>query len=279
MILPTAIETALTSGPWGVLALTGVASSVVVPLTMIRQGYSFSVGYGLSVFCMGLAVSQSFAIPLLGLFSNNATTLSWLAAAVVFYGIRLGSFLLMREFTVASKREQIKSFDKSPRLQRLPLAVAVSLFYAFLTSPLLYAARAGDAVTSSTVMKVGVGIAWLGALMEAIADAQKWLAKRNVKQEDGNLFVGPTGGFYRLCRHPNYFGELVYWFGLALAGAPSFGKDFIPWVCSLLGLYGIFGIMTGASKRLDGKQAERYNGQEKYDTYRKQVPATIFPWV
>lgn len=260
---------ALKSGPCGVLALSGIASAVVLPLTMIRQGYSFSVGYGLSVFAMGLALLQTFQIGI------SASPLSLLTMAVMFYGARLGGFLLLRELTVPSKAKQIKEFDKSPRLARIPLALSFSIFYAFLTTPLLYAARAAP-LENNLVTNIGVALAWLGASLEAIADGQKYLAKKKGASEEN--FVGPTGGCYRLCRHPNYFAEVLYWFGLFVGGIPSFGKSPIAWVCSAFGFYGIFGIMTKATERLDGKQKEKYAGQEEYDTYTKEVTASIWPW-
>eukprot|EP00591_Stephanopyxis_turris_P000913 CAMPEP_0195519298 /NCGR_PEP_ID=MMETSP0794_2-20130614/14564_1 /TAXON_ID=515487 /ORGANISM="Stephanopyxis turris, Strain CCMP 815" /LENGTH=348 /DNA_ID=CAMNT_0040648423 /DNA_START=148 /DNA_END=1194 /DNA_ORIENTATION=- len=274
----TAISTAIKSSPVGILALSSIATAIVLPLTMIRQGYSFSVGYGFSVFTMGIALTQIFNIGLL-----NASPLSLLAGAVMFYGARLGLFLLVREWTVQSKKEQVKEFDKSPRLKRIPLAVSVSIFYAFMTSPLMFAARAAGTgavaagAAGDVVMKVGVALAWSGALVEAIADGQKYLVKRG--NDGGDDFVGPTGGLYKLCRHPNYFGEVLYWFGVAVAGAPSFGKNPVAWGCAVCGFYGIYGIMTGATKRLDGKQNEKYQGQESYDDYVKQVPASIWPWV
>eukprot|EP00546_Thalassionema_frauenfeldii_P001975 CAMPEP_0178934466 /NCGR_PEP_ID=MMETSP0786-20121207/23880_1 /TAXON_ID=186022 /ORGANISM="Thalassionema frauenfeldii, Strain CCMP 1798" /LENGTH=254 /DNA_ID=CAMNT_0020612255 /DNA_START=156 /DNA_END=920 /DNA_ORIENTATION=- len=247
---------------------------VVVPLTMIRQGYSFSVGYGFSVFAMGLALFQTFSIGI------SKSSLSLLSLAVMFYGARLGSFLLLREWTVPSKAEQIKSFDKSSRLARIPLAVSVAIFYAFETSPLLYAARAAIGNTN-VVMNTGVGLAWLGAVLEALADGQKFAIKMKRNGMEGtseDTFVGPTGGCYRLCRHPNYFAEVLFWFGLLVSGIPSFGKSPIAWGCSILGFYGIFGIMSKATERLDGKQKEKYEGQEKYDSYVKEVTAPIWPW-
>lgn len=220
-------------------------------------------------------------------FDLSATTnpLNVLAYTAMFYGARLGTFLVLREWTVPSKQKQLKEFDKTPRLKRVPFAIAVSMFYAFMTCPLMYVARA---VSSSSelvlldswrgiTMNIGVGLALLGAIMEAITDGQKfWIKRYSNKTED--LFVGPTGGFYKLCRHPNYFAEVMYWFGLFIAGVPSFGKSPIAWICSSFGLYGILGIMKGASKRLDGKQNDNYKGQEDYENYIKDVPASIWPW-
>lgn len=268
-----AMDAALKSGPLGVVALAGVASSVGIPLTMYRQGYSFSVGYGFSVMAMGIALFRTFEMGALGIRSP----LFLMALSVIFYGARLGSFLLIREWTVPSKAKTIKEFDKAPRLKRIPLALSVSIFYAFMTSPLLYAARATGANIHKNTMLVGVGLAWLGAGMEAIADWQKFWVKR--RGADETTFVGPTGGVYRLCRHPNYFAEVMYWFGLLVAGVPSFGKSILAYACGSLGFFGIYSIMSMASKRLDGKQDEKYKGQKKYASYKLQVPASLWPWV
>ena len=54
------VASALGSGPLGVPALAGVASVVVLPLTTIREAYSFSVGYGASVAAMGAAMLAAF---------------------------------------------------------------------------------------------------------------------------------------------------------------------------------------------------------------------------
>lgn len=266
------ITSSLQSGPYGVLGLTGVATSVVLPLTLYRQAYSFSVGYGFSVLAMGVILMKEFNVAL-----DLASPASLLTSAVLFYGARLGAFLLVREWTVPLKAKQLKEFDKSPPLKRLPLAIGVSMFYAFMTSPLLYALRAGTAFGSCTVAKVGIALAWFGAIVEALADGQKFLAKRSAKGED--TFVGPTGGIYLLSRHPNYLGEILFWLGLVVAGAPYFGKNAIPWLCGGLGFYGILGIMRGATQRLDDKQKEKYSGQKVYDDYREKVSSPIWPFI
>ena len=265
---------ALQSGPLGVVALWGVASAVVIPLTMYRQGYSFSVGYGFSVMAMGLAI--------LKVFQPTAAVPFTMVATTIFYGFRLGSFLAIRNASVASKAEQMKSFDKSPWLQRIPLALSVALFYAFMILPALYACRAGPLEgIPHVIATAGAVVAVFGAVMEAIADSHKFLAKR--RSSSGGVevdnFVGPTVGVYQICRHPNYLGELLFWGGLFIGGAPTFGTSVMAWVASTFGLYGIYGIMTNATKRLDEKQFEKYKGQEKYDSWRASVTAPLFPFL
>lgn len=257
---------ALRSGPFGVVSLWAIASAVVIPMTMYRQGYSFSVGYGFAVMAMGLALLQ--------VFQPTAPLPSTMLVSIIFYGFRLGAYLMLRDATVPSKAEQIKAFDKSPRLQRIPMALSVALFYAFITTPALYACRAAETIPT-IVSTIGAGMAALGAALEAIADTHKYIVKRSNEQ----LFVGPTGGVYRISRHPNYLGELLFWTGVFVAGAPTFGKSIVAWVASLLGIYGIFGIMTNATNRLDKTQAAKYKGQAKYEAYKLAVKAPLFPFI
>lgn len=269
-IIP-AVTSSLQNGSLGILSMWAIASAVVIPLTLYRQAFSFSVGYGYSVMAMGLVCL---------LIMNPAISITsapfLLVASTIFYGFRLGSFLVLRNATVPSKAKQLKSFDKSPPLQRIPLAINVALLYAFMTSPAMFALQTME---SGNVAMIGATIAWIGAIMEAVADGQKFLAKRGLSDEEAKKFVGPTGGFYQLCRHPNYLGEVLFWLGLYIGGIPSFGSKVAAWICTSLGLTGIVFIMKGATKRLDKQQAEKYSGEPKYDDYVKKVPFPLIPFV
>jgi len=123
---------------------------------------------------------------------------------------------------------------------------------------------------------IGVGMAWTGAGLEALADAQKYLVKFIHEGNDYD-FVGPTGWTYRLCRHPNYWGELVFWFGIFVGGAPFFGSSILAWVASGLGLYGIVGIMTTATHVAEKRQDEKYSGQLRYEGWKVEVPGALVP--
>ena len=61
------------------------------------------------------------------------------------------------------------------------------------------------------------GAVWLaGLLIEAVADAQK--AAFRAKEENRGRFV--ASGLWRYSRHPNYFGEMLVWWGLFLYVVP-----------------------------------------------------------
>lgn len=86
-IVPTIIAN-LQSGPMGILALSGVTWSVVLPLTLYKKIYGIGVAYGFSVAAAGLTMLNVMSSS-----SNNAVLL---AKACGFYGVRLGSYLLRK---------------------------------------------------------------------------------------------------------------------------------------------------------------------------------------
>lgn len=89
------------------------------------------------------------------------------------YGLRLASFIFLREQTVESKKKAFKDLDKSDPLKRIPLALGVSLLYAFMTSPALFALREPTLAAGSALEKVqlySTGVSVFGMILEAIAD-------------------------------------------------------------------------------------------------------------
>mmetsp|Transcript_34622 Transcript_34622/g.75103 ORF Transcript_34622/g.75103 Transcript_34622/m.75103 type:complete len:402 (+) Transcript_34622:50-1255(+) len=277
--------------------LTAVSAATVVPLTLFRQAYSFSVGYGCAVAAMCASLIRTFGLPSpftksawTGLTTGAVPAPTLLTYAGLFYGLRLSAFLLLREVAVPSKSEQIKKLDKTSKPARIPFASAVGMFYAFMVSPVLFALRAASngaglscplgicaPALLAKVQWAGVILAFVGLTTEAVADQHKFFVKRNYGYTSS--FVGPTRGLYGLCRHPNYLGEILFWTGIYLGGLPAFGTNVAAWITSTLGLWGIVSIMTGATKRLDEKQADRYEGEGAYKSWRDDVKAPLFPFV
>jgi steroid 5-alpha reductase family enzyme len=261
----------LKGGPLGVIALTLISSAVCVPITQYKNLYGLSVGYGLSVAVISAIFRNTFALPP---WSVNDV----LSGAALFYGLRLAAFLFIRDVSGAKSLDDTKN---SARLQRIPFALSLALFYAFMMTPMLYLMR-NPVVASSTltwksyVAWTGCGLAWFGAIAEAIADAHKYIVKGR-SNSSAVAFRGPTHGLYGITRHPNYTGEVLFWIGIFVSGLPAFGNSIIAWLCSTAGLYGIVTIMRGATKSLEKKQEEKYGGQPKYEHWKKDVPVTLLP--
>jgi len=266
------LSTNLQSGPLGVVALISVAASVCVPITQVKNLYGISVGYGAAVAAIGLTLRTVFG-PVSGGLGDLLTQ------ATMFYGARLAGYLLLRDYT--SWKKLGAGREEPARLKRVPFALSLAIFYAFMTTPVLYALRhyQGAAMWQTYVSWAGTGMAWTGALLEMAADSQKYIVKQRAGEEGNNIFQGPSDGVYSLTRHPNYTGEVVFWFGTWLAGVPYFGRSVVAWLCSTAGMVGIVSIMRQATKGLEDKQAERYGGQEAYEEWKSQVSSPLFPFV
>jgi len=259
----TFVTSNLQSGPLSIISLMAIASTVLLPITQIKTLYGISIGYGGSVAALAYAVRSQFTMEPL----SDALT-----SACIFYGVRLAGYLALRE----SKRP-LQSKESS-RLQRVPFAVSLSLFYSMMMTPVLYVARH---VAESRVAWAGVGLAWLGAVMEAVADSQKFILKQNLdeSQKEDNMFRGPTSGLYALTRHPNYTGEVLFWTGVLISGIPFLGSSIAGWVSSVVGWFGIVSIMRSATKKLEEKHEEKYGEQSEYKSWTSRVKGPLWPFV
>ena len=93
----------------------------------------------------------------------------------------------------------------------------IQALWVFLT-----VAAAMGALTSSGKQELGLfaifgSLLWLiGFAFEVIADRQK-TAFRAIP-ENKNRFI--STGLWSICRHPNYFGEITLWLGIAVIAFP-----------------------------------------------------------
>lgn len=115
---------------------------------------------------------------------------------------------------------------------------------------------------------VGAGLAlWiLGFVIEAIADRQLEVFRRDPTHHGHSLQTG----LWRYSRHPNYFGELLQWFGIAVV-ATSVHDGWIgfagPIVLTLLIVF-ISGIPPIETRRQHDKE---------YQAYRRRT-SMLIPW-
>lgn len=116
----------------------------------------------------------------------------------------------------------------------------------------------------SVCFNLGILISIVGLTVETFADLQlkKFLAnKKNV----GKIL---TTGVWKYSRHPNYFGEVIFWWGIFISLLPFFNFILLigPITITFLILY-VSGIpMT----------EKRYEGNKDFEEYKKVTPA-FFP--
>lgn len=112
-------------------------------------------------------------------------------------------------------------------------------------------------------------------MFESIADSQLRQATKafaKIKKTNSSMLV-MNKGLWSLCRHPNYFGEVTFWFGL-------FGFTIASGVeislIQLAGPVGIFCIILfGSLPMMEERQINRKG--KLFTDYMKNVPYKIFP--
>ena len=111
---------------------------------------------------------------------------------------------------------------------------------------------------------LGVGLWLIGFLWETISDFQLYFFKKNPANK-GKIM---TTGLWAYSRHPNYFGEILLWFGVLIFSLP-YGNQ-------LTSLFG-FLVITFLVVKVSGVAMleKKYVDNEDYQDYIKRTWALI----
>jgi steroid 5-alpha reductase family enzyme len=139
-------------------------------------------------------------------------------------------------------------------------------------------AAALAAITTTTRKELGWvaligGLVWvLGFALEAVADVQK--SRFRADPENRGKFIHT--GLWAWSRHPNYFGEIVLWIGVAVIALPVLRGW--QWVTLISPVF-VTLLITRVSgvPMLERRADEKWGGQEDYEAYKERTPVLI-PW-
>ncbi len=193
---------------------------------------------------------------------------SLVAAMVMIWSLRLATFLFLR----ISRDGKDSRFDNiKNRPLRFFMAWTLQGLWVLLT-----AAAALAVITGGVREPLGaVGIAgifiWsIGILIEIIADRQKSKFKDDPSNEGKFINVG----LWAWSRHPNYFGEIVLWTGVAIVAVPVLQGW--QWATLISPLFVTF-LLTRVSgiPLLEEKADKRWGGQDNYEEYKRRTPVLI----
>jgi steroid 5-alpha reductase family enzyme len=187
---------------------------------------------------------------------------------VVIWAGRLGTFLFRR---ILKAGKDARFDDIKVSFVRFLNTWTLQGLWVTLT---LAAALAAITTTNRTALGLFAifgALVWIfGFAIEATADAQK--NQFRADPENRGKFIDT--GLWSWSRHPNYFGEIVLWVGVAIIALPVLrGWQWVtlisPVFVALL-LTRISGVPI-LEKRAD----EKWGGQEDYETYKERTPVLI----
>lgn len=190
--------------------------------------------------------------------SEQSTVDTILMGLVLIWGLRLGGYLLYRIQRIGQDQrfDEIRISFKSFFL--FWLMQGVTCFVVMV--PVILAHRV-EGKTQGWLLGVGIALALLGWLLEAVADAQKF----SFKQQHPDTFM--DRGVWAYVQHPNYAGELLFWWSIFLACIA-----FTPWY-AVVGPLWITFIITRFSgiTLLQEKWEEKYGDDPAFRAYQERT--------
>ncbi len=234
---------------------------VFVPSYLMRTEHFFDITGSLTYISVML-----FAV----FASGKATPRSLvLTALVLVWAVRLGSFLF-RRVRRAGKDERfdhiknsLPEFLMTWTLQGLWVSLTLAAALGAVTSDEASGALDGFALAGLAVWLVGFAF-------EATADAQK----NRFRRDPANKGTFIRSGLWALSRHPNYFGEIVLWVGIAVIAFPALGGWQYATLISPLFVYLLLTRVSGIPL-LEKKAEERWSGQAEYEEYKRTTPVLV----
>jgi steroid 5-alpha reductase family enzyme len=191
-----------------------------------------------------------------------------LAALVVIWAVRLGSFLFGR-IRKAGKDDRFDEIKPS-FIRFLNVWTIQGLWVTFTAAAALAAITTSARKELDVFAVVGLLVWVFGFAFEVVADAQK--SKFNADPANKGKFI--QTGLWARSRHPNYFGEIVLWLGVALIALPVLQGW--QWVAMISPIF-VTLLLTRISgiPLLEQKADKKWSGQEEYEAYKKNTPVLI----
>jgi len=203
------------------------------------------------------------------LLSESPDARAWLLMAlVIIWAVRLGSFL----FTRVLKSGKDSRFDEiKPSLPRFLLAWTLQgLWISFTLAAALAAITSRLRVPLDFFAGLGL-LVWIGGFsIEALADWQK----NRFRADPTNQGRFIRSGLWSWSRHPNYFGEITLWTGVAIIALPVLrGWQFLTLISPVF----IFILLTRISgiPMLEQRADEKWGGQPEYKQYKDSTSVLV----
>ncbi len=190
------------------------------------------------------------------------------AGMVLVWSFRLATFLF-RRIAVAGKDSRFDEIKTLPT--RFLMAWTIQGLWVLLTAAAALAViTGGTRAPLGPVGMLGIAVWTAGFLIEVIADRQK----SAFKADPANAGKFINVGLWAWSRHPNYFGEIVIWTGMAIIALPVLqGWQYATLISPVFVAFLL--IKVSGVPMLEDKADERWGGQDDYEDYKRRTPVLM----
>ena len=181
------------------------------------------------------------------------------------WAIRLGSFLFMR---IHHDGEDKRFRSIKPSASQFFMTWTLQGLWVSLCSMCaLTAISSNIGIVTNAFFYIGLALFILGFAIEIMADMEKSAFKAN--QENKDKFI--TTGLWARSRHPNYFGEIVLWTGIAVMSFSSLeGLQYLTLISPIF-TYLLLVYVSGV-RMLEARGDLKWGDDPAYQEYKKKTP-------
>ena len=193
-----------------------------------------------------------------------------LASCIILWAIRLGSFLFTR-IHKAGEDKRFKFIKPSPTRFFMTWTLQ-GMWVSICSMCALTAIASKNGVIQNGVFYIGMLVFISGFVIEIIADWQKSSFRKNPENKD--QFI--CHGLWYYSRHPNYFGEIILWLGIAIMSFSSLSSWQYFTLISPLFTYMLLVYVSGV-RILEISGMEKWGHLDSYQAYVRTT-SSLFPY-
>jgi len=192
-----------------------------------------------------------------------------IVGCVAIWALRLGSFLFMR---IHKSGEDRRFRSIKPNFTRFLMTWTLQgMWVSMCLLCVLTALSSFNGIILNYIFFVGLFIFISGFFIEVIADHQKTIFRKDEKNKD--KFI--STGLWAYSRHPNYFGEIMLWFGISVMSFSSLsGLQYLTLISPIF-VYILLVYISGV-RILEEQGLKKWGSLESYNEYIKNTPSLFF---
>ena len=192
-----------------------------------------------------------------------------LVLLISIWTIRLGLFLFMR-IHKAGEDKRFRTIKTSASQFFMTFTIS-GLWVTLCSMCALVAISSPEGLVMNALTYVGIILFIIGFGIEIVADNQK-TAFRSIEANKDSFI---TSGLWSKSRHPNYFGEVLLWFAIAVISFSSLEGLQLITLISPVFTYILLVYVSGV-RMLEDMNDKKWADNEKYKSYKKNTPM-LFP--
>ena len=192
-----------------------------------------------------------------------------LVLLISIWTIRLGLFLFMR-IHKAGEDKRFRSIKTSASQFFMTFTLS-GLWVTLCSMCALVAISSPEGLVMNALTYVGIILFIIGFGIEIVADNQK-TAFRSIESNKDSFI---TSGLWSKSRHPNYFGEVLLWFAIAVISFSSLEGLQLITLISPVFTYILLVYVSGV-RMLEDMNDKKWADDEQYKSYKKNTPM-LFP--